>query len=71
MYGKMIFKTSLNKKPMRYFKVDIVFNEFKFNPVSNPDKRGGVYISYPTKVKGGPKGYFGVQINKDGGSLIY
>ncbi|XP_066918952.1 uncharacterized protein [Clytia hemisphaerica] len=71
MYGRFAFQPPLSIKPMTSFEVDIKWDELKFNPISNPHKRGGVYISYTTQVTGGPPGYFGIQIVNNGGNFIF
>lgn len=71
MYGKMIWSPSLRVKQMTSMEVDVEWNDLEFNPISNPQKRGGVYVSYTTGVKGGPGGYFGVQIHANGGSFLF
>ncbi|XP_066933733.1 uncharacterized protein [Clytia hemisphaerica] len=71
MYGTAIFRTSLSKKPMTSLEVDIEWNALKFHPTENIQKKGGVYIAYTTGMKGGPGGYFGVQIKGNGGQFIF
>ena len=70
MYGAAIFETPLSTKPMTSLEVDIEWNALKFHPTENTRKKGGVYIAYTTGMRGGPGGYFGVQIKGNGGKLL-
>jgi len=71
MYGKMSFSPSLSKKPLTSMEVDVEWNDLRFNPISNPKKQGGVYISYTTGLENGVGGYLGVQINARGGQFLF
>ena len=58
----MKFQPSLSKKPMTSLEVSVVWDALKFHPTHNRNEKGGVYIAYTLGMKGGPGGYFGVQI---------
>jgi len=67
----MTFDPSPNQVPFTSVEVKTKWNYLKFNPKSNPDKKGGVYISYTTGLKNGPGGYFGVQLTASGGKFLF
>ncbi|XP_066918822.1 uncharacterized protein [Clytia hemisphaerica] len=71
MYGILHFETSLKKKPMTSFEIDIEWNALEFHLTENTKKHGGVYIAYTFGMKNGPGGYFGIQIHADGGQFIF
>ena len=70
MNGQMRFKPSLKTEQMTSMEVDVEWNALEFHP-KNRQKKGGVYVAYTMGMKDGPGGYFGVQIKKSSGKLLF
>jgi len=71
MYARMTWSPSLRAQPFTSFEVTTEWNDLRFNPISNPQNNGGVYIAYTTGVTGGPGGYFGVQLTAKSGQFLF
>ena len=55
---------------MTSLEVDITWDALEFHPNENIKKKGGVYVAYTLSMKGGPGGYFGVQITGASGNIL-
>jgi len=71
MYARMTFSPSVTAKPFTSFEVTVEWNDLQYNPKSNPGQNGGVYIAYTTGIRGGPGGYFGIQLTANEGQFLF